>query len=111
YDGEFINQETIIEDFFEITCQLYFTELSIIDDNMDDIINNIYEILLTIDIMNYLLINRSNETFIIFKLSDDDYLIIDSHQTYHGIVDNEKLIKYITKYHKYRGNIQLGWIV
>lgn len=109
-DGEFINQETIKNDFPEIYDTISFKDLGIASDlDLEIFINNIFIDIMDLSLNDCLIINRSSETFLAIKIDQEDFLIIDSHQNKHGIVQLENLIDYITKFKKYRGNIQIGF--
>lgn len=108
-DGEFINQLTIKNDFPRIYSKLKFEEFGTVSDEYSDIaINNIGALLFEIRVGKYLIVNRSKETFILIKLSQEFFLVVDSHQPIHGKLDFEGALKYITKYNNYQGVIQLG---
>lgn len=99
-DGEFLDDESIKRDFNDIykryKYHLYLTKES-----------DINTILLKAKINTCIIINRSYEIFIIVKLVSN-YLLIDSHQQYHGILSNDNVIKYITLNNLYNGFIEIG---
>jgi hypothetical protein len=109
-EGEYIDQDTVKSDFREIYDKLQFYELSTVDDGEygDIVINQIAMYLFEIDIDGYLIVNRSHETFVLLKISDDMYLVVDSHKSKHGLVTFENALNYITKSNKYQGTIQLA---
>lgn len=109
-NGEYIDQDTVKADFREIYDKLQFYELATVNDGIygNIIINQIATYLFEIDIGEYIIINRSHETFVLLKISDDMYLVIDSHKSKHGLVTFENALNYITKNNKYEGTIQLA---
>jgi hypothetical protein len=110
FDGEFINQETIQTDFPDIFQTIIFKEFGIFtEDDMKIFINDFYLDVLDIPIKDCIVVNRSLETFIAIKLEENCFMIIDSHQNKHGLVGSDEFIDYITKFKKYKGNIQLGY--
>lgn len=106
--GEYINQPTVYEDF-DIAHFMQFSEMGIAtDEDLEIVINNICIMLLDVQIGNFAIVNRSMETFLMMKIEDDKFLIIDSHQPIHGVVDLSGVCKYITRHDKVKGNIQIG---
>lgn len=106
-EGEHIDQLTIKEDFWNLTVCMEFIQKDIVDSqDLEKAKNEIYMEL--ISMKNYLLVTRSQETFLLIKLEDDKYLAVDSHRRLNGTVNTENAIKYITKFGNYKGNISLG---
>ncbi len=66
-------------------------------------------ILFKTPILGHILVNRSNETFLLIKLSNEVFFLIDSHQPFHGKLNFETCPNYITKFNNYEGNIQIGY--
>jgi len=110
FDGEYINADTVKNDFSDVYQKLEYKELgSVVDGEYDDlIINNIAILLFNINQKGFIIVNRSSETFVAIKKSDEYFLIVDSHQNINGEVDFIGLCNYITKKNDYQGIIQLG---
>jgi len=99
-DGEFINQDTIKEDFLDIYNQTEYKEygISVSDPVSIDIFNNdMFMGLISTPINEYVIVNRSNETFLLLKLEQEKFLVVDSHQPKHGTIDIYDAIRYITR--------------
>lgn len=107
--GEYINADTVIRDFGEITGVTQFSECAVeSEETLEIVINDLSLKLLEVQIGSWILVNRSQEAFVIFKLDNDVYLVVDSHQTVHGTVDFMRLCQYITRNGQLRGSVQLG---
>jgi hypothetical protein len=108
-DGEYIDEQTIKSDFSEIVKKIQYQDENIVSNMaMENFSNNMYITLLNIPILGCLIINRSNETILLIKINNLNYLVIDSHQSKHGIVDHINAIKYITRNGLSMGVIQVG---
>jgi len=108
--GEYIKCETTKTDFPEIYQAMTFTEIGSPDDESFAIAqNNIYMLLMDVEIGGYMMVTRSDETFIMLKLDFENFLIVDSHQPVHGKVNLEKGTQYILKSGVYRGLSQIGY--
>ena len=57
---------------------------------------------------DYIMVTRSQETFLMIKIDNDEFLVIDSHKSAHGTLNTMNAIKYITRYDLYKGLIQIG---
>jgi len=110
-DGEYIDQDSVSCDFKNIVDKLEFCEMNTL--NANSLLytkNHIYLTFIEMDYKDYLIVNRSSETFLIIKLDLDSFLIVDSHKDIHGTVNLDDAIQYITRYDIYKGLIQLGYI-
>ena len=108
--GEYINQDTIKTDFPDVHNSLKFQEFATPDQESFDINqNNLYMLLFEIDPNGFLIVTRSDETFIMIKLDVERFLVVDSHQPWHGTVGVEKATHYILKNGVYRGLTQIGY--
>ena len=108
-EGEFINECTVKKDFEKIYGNTEYREIIMIEYNdIDKIEDETYLIMLDMDIFSYIIVTRSNETIIIFRINSNKYLIIDSHQPYHGITNCNSAIKYITRDMTLKGTIDIG---
>lgn len=108
--GEYMDQDTIRKDFSYITNEMKFVEMNSADENgLEFVKNTIFLKLYDFDIMDFMIITRSQETFLIIKLHTDKYLIIDSHKSKHGVVNTFDAINYITRYDIYKDLIHLGY--
>jgi len=106
--GEYINCETTKNDFPEIYESMTFTEIGSPDEESFAIAqNNLY--LLLLDTSDYMMVTRSDETFIMLKLDFELVLVVDSHQPCHGTLSLEKATHYILKNGTYRGLSQIGY--
>lgn len=109
--GEYINGKTIYNDFPEIVNNMEFQEFNTVDQNGSEYaINTLFLLILDLPLNKYVIITRSQETFLIIKLPSEKLLIVDSHKAKHGIVDLEGCIKYITRFGIYKGLIQIGYL-
>jgi len=101
-DGEYIDADTIKEEFKKTFFDMEFEEFATVKGSYGNIaINNIAMILFKTPILGHILINRSNETFLLIKLSEEVFFLIDSHQPFHGKLNFETCPNYITKYNSY----------
>lgn len=108
-EGEFMNEDTIKKDFEKIYNNTEYREIIITEYNdIDQIEDEIYSIILGMTIFSYIIVTRSNETIIIFRINLNKYLIIDSHQPYHGLTNCNSVIKYITRDMTLKGTIDIG---
>ena len=109
YDGEYINQDTVKKDFDAIYNKMEFMEMGCPDEESFNIsINNLFFLLVEMSYNGFMMITRSKETFIILKLDNENFLVVDSHQTVHGSCNFEGVTKYIFKDGKYKDLIQIG---
>ncbi len=107
--GEYIIENTIVRDFSDIVNRLCYKEMNIVDEiSHEYTANELYILLDSMQNNNHIIVNRSHETFVMFKITHDKYLVVDSHKNKHGEVDTLDAIKYITKYGHYKGLISLG---
>lgn len=107
-DGEFINAPTVFRDFELIANVTQYKEVAVIEDNLEIEINNLSLDLLEINVGGWILVNRSSETFVAFKMDIDRFWIIDSHQPFHGEVDLERMCAYVMRNGQLRSSLQLG---
>ena len=108
--GEYIDQETVKNDFTDIYNNLTFTEVGSPDEESFAIAqNNLYMLLMDTKIGGYMMVTRSHETFIMLKLDLETMLVVDSHQAFHGTLNLEKATQYILKNGIYRGLSQIGY--
>jgi len=106
--GEYINCETTKQDFPEIYKSMTFTEVGSPDEESFAIAqNNLYMLLL--DTSDYMMVTRSDETFIMLRIDFELVLVVDSHQAFHGTLSLEKATHYILKNGTYRGLSQIGY--
>lgn len=109
YDGEYINQYTIKEDFNDIYNMTEFKEMNTADnEGKEYAMNTLVLIMFDMKINDYIIVTRSQETFVMFKISDELFLVVDSHKDIHGTVDIFNAVNYITRFDVYKGLIQLG---
>lgn len=108
-EGEFIDQNTIRNDFPDIFRQTKYKELIIATD-FDFFVfeNELLEILVMMQELDYLIVNRSNESLLMFKLNEFEFLVVDSHQSAHGILNVNNVILYVTRGNQTKGVIQIG---
>jgi len=100
HEGEFINQATILEDFPDIYNNTDYKEYGISTNDplsVEIFENNMFMDLIQIPIDEYIIVNRSNETFLLLKIDSEKFLVVDSHQPRHGTLDIYNAIKYITR--------------
>lgn len=108
--GEYIKCDTVLNDFGDIYKEMTFLEVGSPDDESFAIAqNNLYMILMDVEIGGYMMVTRSDETFIMLKLDFENLLIVDSHQPIHGTVNIEKATQYVLKSGIYRGLTQIGY--
>ncbi len=110
-EGEYIDQDTVKSDFDEIVKDMKFYEFGKVDDGEynDLVINNVAIHLYDIKKYTPVIVNRSLETFLLIQVFEDQYIVVDSHKSKHGLVDTFGALNYITKYNNYQGTIQLGY--
>jgi hypothetical protein len=109
HSGEFINGPCVKQDFSDICDLTRFIEIGVVEDNLEIEINNISMDLLEVGIGGWIIINRSHETIVAFKLDTDRFWMIDSHLPVHGEVDMMRLCAYIMRNGQCRGTIQIGF--
>jgi len=108
YKGENIDDKTIQKDFPITFKQMGFKELHIVNSvSMEQASNELYGIIS--QIKQYIIFTRSDETIMMIKLNNDKLLVVDSHKEKHGSVDIYTAIKYINKFAKYKGTIDIGY--
>ena len=109
--GEYINQETVLKDFSDIMSNMKFQEFNTVDPQGSEYATNtLFLLILDLPIHGFVMITRSQETFLLIKLSNDKLLVVDSHKSGHGTVNLENAIKYITRDKLYKGLIQIGYL-
>ncbi len=109
-EGEFINEKTIQQDFSNIYENMNYYEFIIgnfCEDN-DKNIKQIEELIENLSLHKPIIMCCNVNVFVIFKLSDDELLIIDSHVPYHGKIKKNKFINYIILDVGFNGIISLG---
>lgn len=108
FDGERIDEDTVKNDFSDIYNQIQFYEYGLPTDIESEIfINDWYGNLLILENNQALIINRSHETFLVIKIDDDKFWIIDSHREKHGYVNTLNLLSYITRFEQSK-HVQIG---
>lgn len=108
-EGEYIDEATIIDDFPDIYENMIFEEHAISEPiDLDIFTNNLVEKLLLLPQFHHIIINRSNETFLIIKLDEFVFLIIDSHKKEHGTVGFDSCVSYITRQGQIKCVVQIG---
>ena len=108
-DGEYINHDTVKKDFGDLFNNMMFSEMACPDEeNYNITINNLFLFLVEMSLDGFMIVTRSKETFIIIKLSNNKFLIVDSHQTIHGSCGLEGVTRYVLKDGKYKNLIQIG---
>jgi hypothetical protein len=108
--GEYINQESVRDDFPDIYNQLVFKEVGTPTEESFAIAQNeLYMMLMDVVIGGYMFVTRSHETFIMIKIDFDQFLVVDSHQAFHGTLSLEKGTHYILKNGTYKGLTQVGY--
>lgn len=109
--GEYINQETTKDDFPEVFNKLTFREVGTPTEESFEIAQNeLYMMLMDTQLGEYMIVTRSHETFIMIKIDFEKFLVVDSHQAFHGTVSIEKATHYILKNGTYRGLTQIGYV-
>lgn len=109
-EGEFLDEPTIKNDFSEIYDAMEYFEY-IIGEFCEDSKKNIGVITELFDKLTQfqpIIICREVNIFVIFKLTNDEFLIVDSHIPLHGKIHKDKLINYITWEGNFNGIITLG---
>jgi hypothetical protein len=109
-EGEFINEKTIQKDFPEIYENMNYYELIIggfCEDN-DKNIKQIEESIDNLSVYEPIIMCCDANVFVIFKLTDEELLIIDSHIPFHGKIKKNKFIDYLTFEKDFNGIISLG---
>lgn len=111
-EGENPDDETIKKDF-KMAKKMKFHDLNTVDEQGKEYaINTIGMSLMNLKSNEFVIITRSQETFMIVKLTDklddDKYLVIDSHKTKHGTVNLMDALLYIIKNNKYIGLIKMA---
>jgi hypothetical protein len=109
-EGEFIDEETIKTDFPQIVNKTNYSEVCLITDlEMENFSNDFFVTLLSVSSpLGAIIVNRSNETILFIRLSEDSFLLVDSHQSKHGRLNSCDVIRYITKNGVTKGVIQIG---
>lgn len=114
-DGECIDEETVQEDFPEICKKITYYDYGIPTDlELQIFLNGWYGNLLTMQVDEVLIVNRSHETFLMIKMDIDKFWIIDSHKEKHGITNVEGCLSYITRFGQITGNsshVQIGFFM
>jgi len=109
--GEYINQETIKADFPEIYNRLTFKEVGTPTKESFAIAQNeLYMMLMDTEMGGCMFVTRSHETFVMIKIDFERFLVVDSHQAFHGTLSLEKGTHYILKNGIYKGLTQIGYI-
>lgn len=109
YKGEYLNSKTILEDF-EISKKMKFMDFNTVDEEGSEYaVNTLFLLIFDLPDKGFLMVTRSEETFLLIKLSAESILVIDSHKSEHGTVDISNAIRYITRDKVYKGLIQIGY--
>jgi len=109
YKGEYLNQDTVKKDFPNIVKKMEFIEMNTVDPEGSEYAKNtLFLQLFTLQLGDCMMIIRSEETFLIIKIDNDAYLVVDSHKDRHGTVDTIKAVQYITRFNIYKGLVQIG---
>ncbi len=110
YDGEYIDADTIKQDFPNIINKMNFMELDIVDTlTLENSTNELYMYFMELNIGNYMIITRSQETIMFVKIGTTDILVVDSHKTKHGILTIEDCVRYVTRNGDCKGIISIGY--
>jgi hypothetical protein len=109
YYGEYIDEVTIHKDFFEIYNRMNYYEFIIFDKIDNEYLNKINDIITNLRVNDPIIICRSQEVFTIFKISNDEFFVIDSHIRFHGkISKNNNVVNYILINNSYKGVLSIG---
>jgi len=100
-EGEYLDENTIKKDFKEIFDKISF---SYCYDN-----NDLIDFIKNLDNNSTCIVSRGSATFVFVKFNSEEYLVIDSHNMYHGILSFKNLIKYINFDNLIIGNVEVGF--
>lgn len=109
-EGEFLDEKTIQKDFPEIYSNMEYYEFIVgkFSEDNDKNINKIEELCRNLEKFQPIILCKEVNIFVIFKLNDEEFLIIDSHIPFHGKIQKNKLINYLTSEGEFNGIISLG---
>ena len=109
-EGEYIDENTIKRDFPTITQTMSYIELIVYSENSDSNKSKINQILNELLVGDFIIVTRSRETFSLYKIRTEQFLVIDSHQPFHGLIEtNENVVKYLLLNDIYIGNLDIGY--
>jgi len=100
-EGEFLDEETIKEDFKEIFNKInikYYFDNNELFNSIKNLDNNYAGI-----------VTRGSATFVFVKFNSDEFLIIDSHNSYHGTMSLKNFIKYINFDNLIECDVEIGF--
>ena len=110
-EGEYLDEITIKNDFSEICSNMDYYEF-IIGEFCEDSDYNLQQILNYISKLpkhKPMILCRNVNVFVIFNLTNDEFLVIDSHIRVHGKIQLNKIINYITCDGNFNGIITIGF--
>lgn len=110
YEGEFLNDATIIADYSDIHAESIWIDFSIVNDqrlNPNEFLKFMRGTIFNLQEFSHIIINRGGKTFAVIVTAPDVYLVIDSHKSMNGWVNIDELIKYILCDMSYAGNIEI----
>jgi hypothetical protein len=111
-EGEYIDEDTLKVSFPNLYDSFQFVEIIIKKvDNENNIVKNkekIENALKSLKVNEPIIFLRSYETFIMIKLNNDEFLVVDSHQPYHGKVSVKNAIEYIILAGLFSGSLYYG---
>lgn len=111
YDGEYINDITIRNDFTDIYESMTFCELlvgSISEDN-EKHIEKIKSILHNAKILDSIIMCKEANVFVIIKLNGL-FMMIDSHLPIHGKINSHNIMMWILSGGYFNGIISIGYV-
>lgn len=108
FEGEYLDEKTIQNDFPEIYNKLNFYEFIISEFIESNYYNKLCEIINIQQIGEPILINRAKEVFTIIKINNNEFFVIDSHIYFHGKINRENLLNYILINKFYRGILSIA---
>ena len=109
-EGEFLDELTIKNDFPEIYSSMDYYEF-IVGEFYEDSkknLDSIYNLINKLNQFEPIIICRDANIFVIFKLNEDEFLVVDSHIPFHGKILKDKITEYITWQGNFNGIISLG---
>lgn len=111
YEGEFINEKTIEEDFPEIFFNMDYKEFGIgnIFEDSNSNIEAITKIFTSAKYYEPIIICKDAYVFIFIKLDSNSYLLMDSHIPIHGKLNLSNVIMWITFGGNYNGIVTVGY--
>eukprot|EP01084_Bolivina_argentea_P318869 553088_1 len=111
HEGEYLNEHTIQQDFQNIWSNSKYCEYQIFSTlDHEKCYLEIKTILFELHMEDYLIINRSLETFVLFKLEFKSklyFLVCDTHHAFHGLISYSNVLLYILLNFMFQGCLEL----